>query len=453
MRTSRRFRSGTAGLAAAALLLAACGSDPAPGAGTSSTAAASPAATSTAAPASSGGTSTSAATGGGSATGSAPESVVPSVASGDPIKIGAMAPMNGAAAYPQSGFGIDAGVWYVNNVLGGVQGRPLEVDLCAGDGTPETAVNCANGFVTNNYPVVVDAYDLSMGGAQPILVGAEIPVVGMLSGANIMDETPYPLGFYFSGPGAVSAVGSMTILQKLGKKNASLALTDAPATHTYVDTLITPISQKLGLNVGVQYIDTKNVNYTVAAASQLQSNPDVTGIIALPEDGCTQLFQAERDAGYTGTIFAGSCSQFIAKMGADAAGAISQPRLWLPGSRDHAPADVQADLDAFANAMTQTNHAEEQSARSLYSFSAVVALAQTLGTIDGEITNTAASKALSEIKDLRIMAGPTVTCDGKQWPGKPTACTKQAIYFEVQADGSLKVGGDGYFDLDPSLAG
>ncbi|WP_157749654.1 ABC transporter substrate-binding protein [Jatrophihabitans sp. GAS493] len=374
------------------------------------------------------------------------------VATGSTITIGAQAPMNGAAAFPQTGYGVEAAEYYINNVLGGINGHKLKVDLCAGDGSPETSVNCANGFVSKNYPVVLDAYDTSMGGEKPILMAAKIPVVGTLAGSGLMDTTPYPLGFYLTGPTAVSAVGSMTIIKKLGKTNASLAIVDAPATHTYVNSLINPIAKNLGLNVQVQYLDETSVNYTVAAAAQLKSKPEVGGIIALSEDGCTKLFTALRAQGFQGTIFAGSCSQFVAKMGESAAGSVSQPRLWIPSSRSYAPPAIQAQLDAFAASMKATGHPGEQSARSLYSFAGLVTLAQVMDGITGDITASAVSTAMSQVKDLQMFAGGKITCDGKQWPGAPTACSHQAIYFVVQKDGTLKPGEpDGYFDLDTSV--
>ena len=66
-------------------------------------------------------------------------------------------------------------------MLGGIGGRPIEVDVCEGDGSPETAINCANGFVSNNVPIVIDAVDQSMGAAVPILGSANIPIVGTLA--------------------------------------------------------------------------------------------------------------------------------------------------------------------------------------------------------------------------------------------------------------------------------
>ncbi|CAN5533353.1 hypothetical protein BH11ACT8_BH11ACT8_01170 [soil metagenome] len=374
-------------------------------------------------------------------------------AEGDPIVFGVQAPTKGAAAYPQTGFGAEAAEWYVNNVMGGVNGRPIKIDICAGDGSPETEINCANGFVSDDVPFVYDAYDQAIGGGIPILASAGIPIIGTLSGGGVADSAPYGQTFYFTGPTTVSALGSMSVLESLGKKNITLAVNEAPTSHTYVDSLIAPIAESLGMKFSAQYPPAAGANFNVVAATQLSEDPDAAGVIALPEDGCTALFQALRQQGYDGTIFAGSCSQFIDAMGADAAGAIVQPRLWVPLSKANAPSEVQTQLEDFQKSMEQVGYGDELSARSLYSFAGIVNVVNVMaGMGDKEITKESITAAMKAVKDFPTFAGPTVTCDGKAWPGLASACSRQAIFFEVQDDGTLaSVNDEGYIELDPSL--
>jgi branched-chain amino acid transport system substrate-binding protein len=370
---------------------------------------------------------------------------------GEPVLIGVQAPMEGPAAYPQTGYGAQAAEKYINEELGGINGRPVKIQLCAGDNSPETAINCANEFVSSNVVAVLDAYDAAVGPQVPILTSAGIPIIGQLGAQGIADALPAGQAFYLSGPLETSALGSMTILNQLGKTSAALAVTEAPSSHGYVDQLIQPIAGALGITVSPLYAPTTNMNFSVMAATELASNPDVAGVIALPEDGCTGLFKALRQQGFTGTIFAGSCSQFIEQMGPDAAGAVVQPRLWVPASKNYAPPQVQQELDAFAAAMDAIDRGDEQSARSLYSFGGLVDTARIIGTIQGDITPESITTAMTQVKDYQTFAGPTVTCDGTQWPGRPSSCSHKGIFFEVQADGGLKpIDPDGFIDLDPS---
>jgi branched-chain amino acid transport system substrate-binding protein len=370
---------------------------------------------------------------------------------GDPIVLGVQSLDTGPVAYPQNTYGAEAAEWYINNKMDGIGGRPVELNICSGDGTPETGVKCANDFVADDVPVVFDAYDgTSMGAMTPILKEAGIPIVGTLAGQAVAEGADYPTAFYFSGPLETSALGMVKVLSDLGHETASLAVTDAPSSHGYVDDLVKPLGADLGIDVEGVYAKVDNINFQVLAATELAEDPDVAGVIALPEDGCTGLIGALRQAGFDGTIFAGSCSQFIDELGADAAGAIVQPRLWVPASYDHAPAEVQEQLDDFAEAMEAVGYEDEQSARSLYSFAGLINLVNILKDVDGEITTKAVTQAMTEVKDFQTYLGPKVTCDGEQWPGRPGACSHEGIFFEVQEDGTLKpVNDGGYIDLEP----
>jgi branched-chain amino acid transport system substrate-binding protein len=369
---------------------------------------------------------------------------------GEPVVIGVMSTDTGPIAYPQNTFGAEAAEWYVNNKLDGIGGRPLELHICSGDGSPETAVKCANEFVSDDVPVVFDAYDGQMGAMLPILKSAGIPIVATLASQGVVEAAEYGSGYYLSGPLETSALGMVKILSDLDIETGALAVTDAPTSHGYVDKLVKPLGDALGVDVTPVYVDGDNANFQVIAATELDTDPEVAGVISLPEDQCTGLIAALRQAGYDGKIFAGSCSQFIDEVGEDAAGSIVQPRLWVPKSYDHAPEAMQKDLDDFAEAMEEVGYEDEQSARSLYSFAGVVNLSRIITDIDGEPTPETIGTAMQAVKDFQGFAGPKITCDGQQWPGRPGACSHEGIFFEVQEDGTLKpVDAAGYIDLEP----
>ncbi|MGD9987292.1 ABC transporter substrate-binding protein [Pseudonocardia sp.] len=370
---------------------------------------------------------------------------------GEPVVIGVQAPTKGTtAAYPQSEYGAQAAEWYINNKMGGINGRPIKLEICQGDGSPETAVNCANQFVSSDVPVVFDANDPSSSAGVPVLTGAGTPIVGELSATAIPDALPWGQAFYFSGPLETSALGLVTVVQRLDKRVVTLAASDNAGSHAFIDKLVQPAAKNLGVSVSAIYTPANSVNFQVLAATALSGKPDVAGNLSLTEDGCTGFFQALRQQGYSGTLYAGSCSQFIAAMKEQAAGAILQPRIWLPASRPHAPAAVQQQLDDFASSMKEVNRETEQSARSLYSFAGMINLANVLKTVQGDFTPESVTTALKAVKDMPSFAGPAITCDGQQWPGRPSACSKKAIFFNVQPDGSLApVNPDGFIELDP----
>lgn len=375
------------------------------------------------------------------------------VATGSPIKIGAMAPSNGATAFPEVEYGVKAAEWYINNEMGGIDGHKLEVDLCQGDGSPETAVACANGFVSSSYPVVLDAYDFSFGGARPILIEAGIPFVGSVSGDSTNETVDYPHGFYWTGPLAITAAGVANMWDASGTTKANLAVADAPAAHTYVDSTFLPLSDARGVDSAVQWVDETKANWNAIAAAEMEGDPDMTGSISLSEDGCTALFTALRQQGWTGDIFVGSCTKYVDEMDPkDSAGTMTIPRTWLYQGKDNAPAEVADQLEDFATAMDAVGHGEALEARAIYAFAGLVTLAEVLQTVDGDITPKSVTTAITSVKDKQMFLGPKITCDGQQWPGRPTACSKQSIFFTVQEDGSYKPGDpDGFVDISAEV--
>ncbi|NDH51846.1 MAG: hypothetical protein EBY24_07620 [Betaproteobacteria bacterium] len=372
-------------------------------------------------------------------------------ATGTPLTIGVVAPTQGSAAYPDAAYGAQAAQHYINNNLNGVNGRPIQLDICGGDGSPEKQINCANGFVTSKVPVVIDAYEPAVGAAVPILVAAKIPLVGTLTGTGTADKQPYGNTFYFTGPTEVSALGAMSALKSLGKKTAVLALTDAPASHVYINTLVQPLAKKLGIDLTVLFVPGSGANWTVVAATEIASSPDAVGVVALPDDSCTALYKAVRQAGYKGTFFAGSCSKFVGELKGAAAGAIVVPRLWVFATRPNAPAKVQAELDIFKASMEATGRGDQLTTRALWAFAGTINTVKAMQRIKGEVTSAAVVAALQSLVNEPSFAGPLITCDGKQWPGIASACTRQTLFLEVQSDGSLKsTSPGGYVELDTS---
>ncbi|MFT4011731.1 MAG: ABC transporter substrate-binding protein, partial [Nocardioidaceae bacterium] len=362
------------------------------------------------------------------------------VATGDTITIGAMTPSEGAGAFIENEYGLLAGVWYVNNELGGINGRKLEVDLCKGNGSPETAVACANGFVGKKYPVVIDGYDFSFGGARPILVEAGIPFVGAIAGDPTNEKAEYGQGFYWTGPLATTAAGMANVWEQNEVESVHLALSDTPQTHAYIDSTFKPMAEALGVEADVQYVDPAKANWDAVAAAELKTKPDQAGSISLPEDGCTGLFDALRKQGWTDQIFVGSCTKYVEELDPTAsANTVTIPRTWLYQAKDHAPSEVVEQLEDFKTAMDAVGHGDSLEARAIYAFNSVVTLAQILNDQKVEdLTPESIVTAIESAKDFPSFLGPKITCDGQQWPATPTSCSNESIYFEVQEDGSYK---------------
>lgn len=373
------------------------------------------------------------------------------VATEAPVTFGMMQQTAGAAAQAVAGQGAEAGVWYVNNKMGGINGHELKLSVCEDDLSPENAVSCANKWVSEDVPVVIDAYSAGIAGAVPALLEAGIPYVGTVAGDATVEVNENPAAYYFTGPLSITAAGIIPMMQSFGVEKSSFVVMDAPSAHTYVDAVLLPFSERGGIDTQVTWVDPATTDFNTVAATVIRQDPDLIGNLALSEDGCTGLIAALRTQGWDKPIYGGSCSHFVEDLPGDQAAGVSViPRTWLPQSLPHAPAEVQEELEDYNEAIAAVGYEGVTSSRAVYSFTSIVTLAQILnaaGTTD--FTAETIAKTIGEVKDFPTFMGPTITCDGQQFPGSPSACANVGIFFTVQEDGSYMPGvPEGYAPLD-----
>ena len=85
---------------------------------------------------------------------------------------------SGPAALPDSRLAAEAAVKYVNTELGGAAGRPLQLETCITDGSPEQSSACANQLLEKHPVAFVGESELGTAGSVPIIEKAGVPLVG-----------------------------------------------------------------------------------------------------------------------------------------------------------------------------------------------------------------------------------------------------------------------------------
>ncbi len=89
-------------------------------------------------------------------------------ATGTPYVFGMINDETGAVTFPEARQGAIAAENYVNNYLGGINGHPIQIDSCTGDGTPATAARCANQLVASKPIAILGAADVGAPASIPI---------------------------------------------------------------------------------------------------------------------------------------------------------------------------------------------------------------------------------------------------------------------------------------------
>ncbi|MCK9903319.1 ABC transporter substrate-binding protein [Parafrankia colletiae] len=368
-------------------------------------------------------------------------------ATGTPVRVGFFSPESGVNALPGAVTGMKAAVAYVNGDLGGIGGHPIEVVSCPIDGTPETTISCANQFVQDGVVAAFDGFNYSSSAGIDTLVSAKIPLVGQIP----FDQTTGSKAegrVFFGAPQASFLIGALQGFKSEGMTSATLTLADTPAGHNTVDNQLKPLSAALGLEASGIYFSVTNPNFSAVASTVASTDPDVAGLIASPNESvCIQLVKNLRAVGYDGAIFLAACTAFIKAAPTEAPGATMYSSAWLPGSEQHAPAEVGQQMNVATRYIEKAGGPADYYAYG--EFATVVDFVQGLAgasSTDG-LTGETVLTTLKALKDFPTFLGAPATCGRATTPN----CTTQMLLFSVQKDLTLKPVSGGWITPSPQI--
>ena len=388
-------------------------------------------------------------TGSGSELGDTTATSAGTEATGEPVAVGFVNSEGGAFSVPELRVGNEVATDYINDNLGGVGGRPLEVKRCATDGSPEASIDCANQFVEAGVVAVVEGTDLGGDAMLPILADAGIPLVGhvQFGPARMFD----PNSTYFGAAALAYGAAALQFYADEGAESVVWFLPDEPSSHAFTDASLEPTSEALGIDYTTVYYDAASPNWAVLATTAVAEDPDVSGTIAATDAQCAEMVGALRDAGYDGRILAASCVGLHDALGDDAVGVDTDADHWHPGDIESAPAAKQAELEEYGAVMRAAGHEDLIGGNAIISFADMINLSRIMATIDGPIDGAAVAGALDATEDFDSYAGPTISCDGSIMPGN-SACSTDLLFFQVQDDGSVRAVTDDFVDVTALLA-
>lgn len=344
----------------------------------------------------------------------------PTKATGEPLKIGMINQENTpAGSFPELSQAVQAAVEFVNTQLGGVDGRPVEVQVCNTEFSAEGSTKCAQQFVDEEVPVVLGGIDV-FGNGIDTLKDNGIPYVG---GIPISEQSATRSNsFQFSGGtwGAAVAFASDAIAKKA--KKVSIVYGEFGS-----------ITQSAGYGKKVldaAGIQTQMVPYPILSTdlsspvqAALAGDPDAVIVLAA-DTGCKPAFQALAAANTKATAyFTGACA--APPIVEDVPQADTEGRVFnVEQLLDPEDPDVDGALyfqviDAYGKGLDPVGAGTV----SFRSFMNLYAVLRGLGA-DG-ITPKAVTSSLKEQVDTSSFMGHPYTCDGKQFEGLPAMCSPQ----------------------------
>ena len=357
----------------------------------------------------------------------------PTKATGEPITLGMINQENTpVGSYPELSAATRAAITFVNDELGGVNGRPVELDVCNTKFSAEGSTACAQQFVEAKVPAVLGGIDV-FGNGIDTLGDNGIPFVGGIPVST--QSVTSANSFQWSGGtwGATIAFAN----------HAATVLKAQRVAIIYGEFGSIADSAKVGETVlkqlGVTQVQL--VPYPITATdltSPLQAaaagNPDALIVLAA-DTGCKAAYDGIETVGIEAQVyFVGACA--TPKILAEAGPTKTEGAMFnVEGSIRRDTPDPDFSLyDAVAAKYGKDFNPVGAGTVAFRSFMNLYRVLVDLP--EDQITPAAITAALKSQVDAPSFMGHTSTCDGHQLKGLPALCSPQQILAQLK-DGQL----------------
>ena len=349
----------------------------------------------------------------------------PHKATGTPYVFGMINDETGAVTFPEARQGAIAAADYVNNYLDGINGHPIAIDECTGDGTPATAARCANQLVADHPMAILGAADVGAPASIPIYEHANLAYLGGIPFTPVPMIAPNSVQFWSVsvGDNAAAAVYAGT---KLGVKSVALVYFSNPQGESIIPQ-ITPVFKAAGVTT-IKYVPLSPTSPDPSPqAALVESSGAQLAYVDVP-NGCGNVLKALKSVGYSGKIMGidpcGAPPVFEAAAGGAQGLYIASPFLLQSGT-SHDAQLFQAAMKKWAAPGTLIDSI------STAGFATVINVQQVLSTISGTPATSSILAAFKSGTHQNFLSHP-YTCDEQAMKGAPSICSDYYLMNQVQ---------------------
>ena len=363
----------------------------------------------------------------GSTTTAASSSVfgTPKKATGSPYVFGMINDETGAVTFPEARQGAIAAVDYVNNYLNGINGHPIVIDACTGDGTPATAARCANQLVAAHPLAILGAADVGAPASIPIYQHADLAYLGGIPFTPVPETAPNSVQFWSVSVGD-NAAAAVYAGKTLGLKSVALIYFSNPQGESLLPQ-ITPVFKAAGITTIKDIPLSPTSPDPSPQAALVESSGAQLAYVDVP-NGCGNVLKALKSVGFTGKIIGIDPCSAPPVISAAAGGAngmyIASPFMLQSGSSQQAQL-FQAAMKKWAAPGTLIDSI------STAGFATVMNVQQMLSTISGTPTTASILAAFKSGTHQNFLSHP-YTCDGQALKDAPAICNDYYLMNQVQ---------------------
>ncbi len=210
-------------------------------------------------------------------------------------------------SFPETRRAAEAAVAYVNEDLGGVEGRPLRLRSCRTDGSPESSQACARQLLAARPLAVVGGVDFGAGAALPAYEKAKVPYVS--GSPQLLAELIDPNSYALTGGTAAELLGTADyLINTLHVHKVNALYVDLPGLLASATASAKTIFDKKKIANRLVAEKADAADFTPALTSATAGKPDAV-VIVFPAASCQRILQAAAGLGTTvPLVVPGSCA-------------------------------------------------------------------------------------------------------------------------------------------------
>ena len=350
----------------------------------------------------------------------------PKKATGSPYVFGMINDETGPVTFPEARQGAVAAMQYVNNYLGGINGHPIVIDNCVGDGTPAGAARCANELVAKHPLAILGAADVGAPASIPIYAHANLAYIGGIPFTPVPFVSPNSIQFWSVSVGD-NAAAAVYAGKTLGVKSVALMYFSNPQGESIIPQIV-PVFKAAGVST-VKLIPLSPTSPDPSPqAALVQSSGADLAYIDVP-NGCGNVLKSLKSVGYAGKLMGiDPCSAppvITAASGGAEGMYIASPFILQTGTSQQAQL-YQASLKKWGAPGTLIDSI------SAAGFATVMNVQAALSKISGTPSTSSILAAFKTGSNHPNFLSHPYTCDGKQMTGAPAICNDYYLMNQVK---------------------
>jgi branched-chain amino acid transport system substrate-binding protein len=368
------------------------------------------------------------------------------VAHGQPITIGFVNQQGGLPSFPEASVAAQAAVKFINDQLGGVHGRPIQLQPCLIVSSEEQGQQCAEQFANNPGIKIVSPGTVSVGNASlhRILSGRKAYIGGIVqSPSDAVDKNSLFLsgGVFGIPPSATSYFSRVLKAKTVAIINSSDPQGQAAAA------LQRQQLEAAGIKVTQAPVSETASDLTAAFTAVGASSASAIELFIYPQL-CVPAYKAIQQLGISTPVVAVSlCQDPSVKK---ALGDLPKGWTFMSPNPDVGPAATAPDARAYLAAMKAYAPADANPAGTApMAFAAIMTDDKLLNELGPNTSTNALIKASLKFRGPGFLTAPDVACGTLN--ATPGLCTTQELFLTYEGNDRYNEAGGGW--LPPTAFG